>query len=155
MDKNRVVNLIIDYYVRQKNPFGFTTNAGPARCMYKTPEGSMCAIGFLADRNKKLSYLLEATGDSKPMDSCVPVTALGMKVFKYINMERTKENMAFLGVVQDIHDKWAGITEANPKHTFGTPVCYDSSITNSRGKTFIEELRAAADADYSYVNKKD
>lgn len=143
MDRQRIVNLIVDYYVRQKNPFGW--NQAEGSCMYKTPENYMCSIGFLANRARKLDTLVKEVED-KPDTS---VAVLGMKVFKYVNMERTKENIRFLCEIQSIHDGWCTMFEAHPDHKPGDPVKYNANVTNRIGQTFIEELKDAVNQDYS------
>tara|TARA_R100001443_G_scaffold30183_1_gene43771 strand:- start:326 stop:763 length:438 start_codon:yes stop_codon:yes gene_type:complete len=134
MDKQRVVNLVIDYYVRQKNAFGYSQKYD--KCTYRDPDnGRMCAIGFLAQRCNKLNLLCKEQPNSDA------VAFMGMKVFKYVHMDRSRENLSFLADIQSAHDNWVALFKNAPDYQYGDVIVYDSSVTNEDNKNFVEVLQ--------------
>jgi hypothetical protein len=151
MDKKRVVNLVIDYYVRQQKPLGFKPQWPSGRPVYWRDrqgvmnDGMMCSIGLLVDKSRKMEGFLEEVTDSESVKS------VGMRLFRYINMPRTKENLEFLADVQTIHDQFAILME-KVSNEEGV-VRYNPKVQNHKGKTFVEEMQSLVEKDYSYVNK--
>jgi Mn-containing catalase len=79
------------------------------------------------------------------------VKSVGMRLFRYINMPRTKENLEFLADVQTVHDQFAILME-KVSNEEGV-VRYNPKVQNHKGKTFVEEMQSLVEKDYSYVNK--
>jgi hypothetical protein len=135
MTKDRVVNLVLDYYVRQKNQFGIE-NTG--ECRYKTGDDSRyCAIGFLASKSRNSDQFFDKNNDNSDYQS---VSVIGREIFRYIYMDPTKENMKFLGDVQDIHDRFAVLHQRCPELEFDVCKNYSSKITDANGNNFVEAM---------------
>ena len=136
MTKERVVNLVLDYYVRQKNQFGIE-NTG--ECMYRTDGNDCryCAIGFLASKSRNSDKFFEKNNDNSDYQS---VAVIGREIFRYIYMEPNKENIKFLGDVQDIHDRFAVLHQRCPELEFDVCKNYSPKITDANGRNFVEAM---------------
>lgn len=137
MNKERIVNLVIDYYVRQKNQFGIE-NTG--ECRYKTDGDACryCAIGFLASKARNSDKFFDKNNDNSDYQS---VSVIGMEIFRYIYMEPNKKNLDFLGDIQDVHDRFAVLHQRCPELEYDVCKNYSPKITDANNNTFVDALK--------------
>tara|TARA_R110001592_G_scaffold158191_2_gene389272 strand:+ start:3007 stop:3441 length:435 start_codon:yes stop_codon:yes gene_type:complete len=140
MTKERIVNLIIDHYVRQKKRFGISFTG---TCKYKyekdNVECSYCAIGFLVNKSHNSDKFFDKFNDDSSMQC---TTSIGREIFRYIYMEPNKENAKFLGDLQDIHDRFAILHHQCPELELNVCDYYSPKITDANDNTFVDALKS-------------
>jgi hypothetical protein len=138
MTKERIVNLVLDYYIRQKNEFGIE-NTG--ECRYRTDgdDCRYCAIGFLASKSRNSEKFFEKNNDNSDYQS---VSVVGMEIFRYIYMDPNKENLKFLGDVQDLHDRFAVLHHRCPELEYDVCKNFSPKITDANNKNFSEAMKS-------------